>query len=105
MQLTVVIWHHTHLKEHLVPVLQDGNFPGSYEILKELDATKTSYSLDIIQFGWKVKGIPSSAFAAESPALGLLDVLSSSCKAEGKACSSTACSCQMAASLAYILCS
>ena len=51
--------------------------------------------VDMTHFGWKMKeGIPSPVFADAAPAPpGLLDVLSCGCKAEGKACSSTACSC------------
>ena len=53
-------------------------------------------AVNITQFGWKVKeGIPSTVFAADSPAPpGLNDVISCGCKAHGKASSSTTCSCQ-----------
>lgn len=53
-------------------------------------------TVDIGKFGWHEKdGIPSPTFAADPPAPpGLIDVLSCCCKAEGKACSYTTCSCQ-----------
>ena len=52
-------------------------------------------NLDITKFGWTIKdGVPSPSFSTVSPApSGLIDVLSCGCKAEGKACSTTACLC------------
>ena len=51
--------------------------------------------VDITQFGWEVNaGIPSPSFDTDPPAPpGLIDVISCGCKAEGKACSTEACSC------------
>ena len=51
--------------------------------------------VDITEFGWKMKdGIPSPRYDTGPPApRDLLDVISCGCRAEGKACSTEACSC------------
>jgi len=51
--------------------------------------------VDITRFRWEVNdGIPSPSFDTDPPAPpGLIDVISCGCKAEGKACSTEACSC------------
>jgi len=64
------------------------------------DAVKVNGSdmtskLDIIQFGWEVKGvIPSPCIDTDLPVPhGLTDVINYLCKAEGKACNIESCSC------------